>query len=187
MTNPSSAAPNCSSNRPNSSSDVPKSSRSAQLEPFPSEANFTTLSRQTPCDFAPEKTPCHLSPAPSVSPTDSRHFKMASHSPPLIRRSCFAQLERSPFAPTLTQQQLTDLERRAFSKLERQLGRRTKGSARSIPRSRSANSCRPPRTSRAGSSRSPSSTCTTATNRPTCRPPRRPGGNQRRPRSPPPS
>jgi len=60
----SSAAPNCSSNPPNCSSNLPKCSRSAQLEPFPGEPIFTTLSRQTPYNFAPEKSPPNLSASP---------------------------------------------------------------------------------------------------------------------------
>ena len=49
--------------------------------------------------------------------------------------------------------------------------------------SRFASSCRTPRASRAGTSRSPSKTCTTGTSRPPCWPPRRPGGNPGRPRA----
>jgi hypothetical protein len=59
--NSSSTPPNCSSTLPNCSSNLPNCSRSAQLEPFASEPVFATLSRQTPCNFAPEKTASNLS------------------------------------------------------------------------------------------------------------------------------
>jgi len=65
---PSSAAPNCSSTLPKSSSDLPKCSSRAHLEPFADEPIFATLSRQTPYNFAPEKSPPDLSP--SAPPPD---------------------------------------------------------------------------------------------------------------------
>jgi hypothetical protein len=66
---PSSAAPNCSSTLPNPSSNVPNPSRNAQLEPFASRPNFTSLSRPTPYESAPEKTTSDLSPLPQPAPT----------------------------------------------------------------------------------------------------------------------
>ena len=58
---PSSAAPNSSSTLPNRSSHLPKCSRSAQLEPFAGDPLFATSSRQTPYNFAFEKSASHLS------------------------------------------------------------------------------------------------------------------------------
>ena len=55
--------------------------------------------------------------------------------------------------------------------------------ARGKAGSRFASSCRTPRAFRVGSSRSPSTMCTTGTSRPPCWPRRRPGGSPGRPRA----
>ena len=67
---PSSHFPNRSSDLPKCSSNFPKCSRSAQLEPFPGEPIFTTISRQTTYNFAAEKTASDLSAkeAPAIRP-----------------------------------------------------------------------------------------------------------------------
>jgi len=58
------AAAKCSSAAPNCSSDRPNCSRCAQLEPFPGEPIFTTISRQTTYKSDAEKSASHLSLSP---------------------------------------------------------------------------------------------------------------------------
>ena len=71
---PSSAAPNRSSNLPNRSSNLPKCSSRAQLEPFPNDPVFATLSRQTTYNFAPENSTSHLSvPLPLADSPRNSH------------------------------------------------------------------------------------------------------------------
>jgi hypothetical protein len=65
----SSTAPKRSSTLPNRSSNRPKPSRTAQLEPFPDDPIFTTLSRQTTCNSAREKSASDLSASQSLPPT----------------------------------------------------------------------------------------------------------------------
>ena len=122
----SSAAPNSSSNlpnrssaRPNRSSARPKPSSRAQLEPYFKKPIFTTLSRQTPCDFSAEKSTSNLSATPLIALHDPRHAKVADHSLPLIRRSSSAQHERTPNPQTLPRLHLPSSIPKQSSKHER--------------------------------------------------------------------
>jgi hypothetical protein len=116
---PSSALPNPSSALPNSSSRCPKPSSRAQLETFFSKPVFTTLSRQTPCEFSAEKSTSHLSATPRRAPHDPRHSKAAQHAPPLIPRSSSAQHERTPNPQPLSRLYFPSPEPRKKSKHER--------------------------------------------------------------------
>ncbi len=81
-TKSSSAAPKPSSAVPKSSSRRPKPSSRAQLEPYFKKPIFTTLSRQTPCDFSAEKSTSHLSATPLMAPHDPGIPKLlTTHNP----------------------------------------------------------------------------------------------------------
>ena len=72
--NHSSALPSRSSTLPNCSSDFPKCSSRPQLEPLANNPIFTTLSRQTTYNFAPENSSSHLSvPLPLAGSPRNSH------------------------------------------------------------------------------------------------------------------